>query len=272
MLPYLAYNGLIDLFLLWGTAVLAGLPIERRRLAVGAAVGLLAALVPSPVFRWLAPPAMLLLTFRPSRGAWGRLLASFLVLAFLVAGLSFGLLGLTGLSGRPWGPAATLVALPLAALLIRRYLGRQVTAWFRHEVLLRVQVGDRQAKTLAFVDTGNQLRDPWSRWPVVVAEHRILQSLWPPEVARIFASELLNSVPDFTAYPEWSARFRLIPFRSLGNSGGFLLGFRPDGVWLGEGDGEIARREVIIGVSREPLSPTGGYGALMPAGLWPQAS
>lgn len=272
MLPYLIYNGLIDLFLLWGTATLGGLPIRRSRLALGAALGLLAAITPSPVLRFLAPPAMLLLAFRPSRGAWGRLLAFFLVLAFLLGGLSYGLLALTGLSGGPWGPVATLTVLPLAAWLVRRHLGNQVTTWFRREVPLRVRVGDREAETMAYLDTGNQLRDPWTSWPVVVAEHRILQSLWPPEVARVFASGQLLAAPDLSAFPEWSARFRLIPFRSLGNSGGFLLGFRPDAVWLGEGEGEISRREVIIGVSREPLSPTGGYGALMPAGLWPQAS
>lgn len=61
----------------------------------------------------------------------------------------------------------------------------------------------------------------------------------------------------------WATRLRLIPYHSLGQERGMLLGLRPDEVVIVTGQGMIKVKEVLIGLYRERLSPEGNYRALL---------
>lgn len=273
MIPYLLFNAAIDGYLVWAAGRLVGHTPPPWRTALAAVIGAAGALWQSGLVRLSLPLLMLGLAYGADLSRLSRVLLAFLGATFLLAGLSFGFLAMLGLRASPdksfW---VVPVALPISAVLLQRHLGRRTAVWAEHRIPLRVRVGQREATIMAFADSGNQLRDPWTHWPVVVAEYRALKPLWPPEVGRIFASGDAEAVSLLAENPDWSRRFCLVPFRSLGSGTRFLLGFRPDGVVLGDGDDVVERREVVIGVSRDPLSSTGNFGALMPAGLWPAAS
>ena len=152
----------------------------------------------------------------------------------------------------------------------------------------RVEVEGNQVEFRGLVDTGNRLRDPLSNDPVLIVDYPALGRLLPPGLLAVWrggggregwavggedeAEEAATGTddPDLGRLTEalggtaWLARVRLIPFSSLGRANGLLVGFRPDAVIVGRGERSVRRTDVVVCVSPRPLSPEGGYRALVP--------
>lgn len=131
---------------------------------------------------------------------------------------------------------------------------------------LRIRLGERTVETTGLMDTGNSLRDPLSRLPVTVVEASVLADLLPPGVLEAVQAgwEDLQQLPD-----AWLSRCRLIPFRSVGQSGGMLLAFSPDEFWVRAPAGAAwVQVRGLVGLSGEPLDPGGAYRALLSPELY----
>lgn len=90
----------------------------------------------------------------------------------------------------------------------------------------------------ACVDTGNQLEEPFSGYPVIVIESGKLGGMRPAEDA-----------------------FRVVPFRAV-HSEGLLKAFRPDKVVIRLGEKSLECKNVYIAISETPLS-SGAFSALV---------
>mgnify|MGYP001127063285 FL=1 len=87
---------------------------------------------------------------------------------------------------------------------------------------------------------------------VPVAEGNALTALLPPQVDCGCPAQCFPDLPD-------PARFRLLPYRSVGVDGGLLLAVRADAV---EVDGRPLPNR-LIALSPTPVSDTGTYQALL---------
>ncbi|MEW5761651.1 MAG: sigma-E processing peptidase SpoIIGA [Bacillota bacterium] len=201
-------------------------------------------------------------------------LASF-GLGGLVLGFSFllgggggeGVAGLTELPREHFWPA---VALSLVAVWL---VGKKATPRLRQRFLkgllhvpLTITLFGRQKAVNALLDTGNELVDPLTRHPVIVAEYAAINELLPRLLRELYEKE---TETDFAALLEtlrehrWATRFRLVPYRSLGQSGGLLLGFRPDRVDIVYGSRTVQVRDVVVAIYSRQLSPEATYKALV---------
>ncbi len=111
---------------------------------------------------------------------------------------------------------------------------------------LKIILSGRECTVPALSDTGNLLKDPISRVPVIIAEQKFIINLFPDGIPSVENAETSN------------LRLRLIPYTSLGNQGGMLTGFIPDEVRI---DGHKASR-VIVAISPDALSKEDEYNAL----------
>ena len=271
-------NALVDYLLLLAAARLAGEPLRRLRFALGAALGgLYAVAIFLPGLGFLAHPlcrlasaALMLLT---AYGGSRRLLRQgvlFLALTCAFGGgvVAIGLLGGTGLSlgnGVFYSALDLKVVLLSAAVcygviaLVFQRLGRHSAA-SGELARLRLRLGERSVELTALVDTGNTLTDPVSGRPVVVAEGERTAPLFPKE-HRPGPAELRDPTAALTRLGtgEWRARFRLLPYRSVGVDRGLLLAVRVDGLEL---DGQ-GRGPALVALSPTPVSDGGGYQALI---------
>lgn len=280
-------EALFDGLLLWTTARLAGRPRLWGRLVVasvlGAGYGLweslaAAGLVGLPplagriglvvLVSWL----MLAVAFDLSRPrSLLPLLAPFYGAVAAAAGAGFAAGFLLGQGTQPnWGAAVGTAALTLVAV------GWRAPRWLRREslqrsteLLVRVEVGTRWVEVVGLLDTGNQLREPLSGWPVVVLEAEAAAPLFPeslrPLVEQMAAGDL-GAAERLQRHPEWAGRWRMIPFSSLGARHGMMLGFRPDRVQLTYGR-HRATTAAVVGLSVHLLDAAGRYQALVPPGL-----
>jgi stage II sporulation protein GA (sporulation sigma-E factor processing peptidase) len=95
----------------------------------------------------------------------------------------------------------------------------------------------------AFLDTGNELREPATNLPVIVVEKSVFKDA------------------DLKSYDKF-----YIPYRVVSGQGGSLMGFRPEYVRIHQG-AELVNREVIIAFCEERLSNFNDYEALLSRGV-----
>ncbi|MEG3070111.1 MAG: sigma-E processing peptidase SpoIIGA [Candidatus Syntrophopropionicum ammoniitolerans] len=67
-------------------------------------------------------------------------------------------------------------------------------------------------------------------------------------------------------------RYSAVPFQSLGNINGLMIGFRPDAVFIDRAGQPVEIEKVVIAICKEQLDPAGGYKALLGAALLAELS
>lgn len=272
-------NFVTDLAWLAATASMAGVRARLWRLLAASAAGAAAAVWAYwPSGRWLTSGpgvvlgsvALLLLAFWPVRLRQGLRLAGIFI---LTGGAMAGIAMLTG--ARQGATALALIdpasypgGLVSAGLLLCLVGARYLLAAFRERARLAkglyqltVTMGGREVQIPALMDTGNSLKDPLSGRPVVVVEARSLAGSLPPLVIEAVGAgwDAMDRLP-----PSWAARCRLVPFRAVGEPGGMLLAFAPDGLLVrkaGASDG--VRVDGLVGLTGHRLHPEGAYRALL---------
>ena len=251
----LAVNLFINYVLLRITAKFLGMPVQKRRLLLGALAGSAGALVillPMLSFwldhltRLLLSCIMVLLSFRI------RSLRQFIRTTACLFGASFSLAGfLLMLSGwfHPAGlvlknsavyvavsPIFLLIAVVLCYLglrLLYRITGRRQD----HRTLCEVTLAFRGKEvTLTMgIDTGNHLTEPFSGLPVAVADQRALRPILPD------------------GFPvSGKAPFRMVPCHTVAGER-VLSAFRPERCTIRVGKTVIETTSFFVGISPEPL-------------------
>lgn len=270
-------NTLMDYLLLTATAHLAGVPPRRVRYLLAAALGgayAVAVFLPGCGFlsRWPVKIAAGILMALASYGGERRL-ARLTVLLFTVscgfAGCALGL-GLLAGGGIPMENGVFYTDVDAKVLLAAAgaaYL--TLSAVFRAGAknggargnLIRTQVGlgERSVSLTALCDTGNALQDPMTGRPVLVAAAFRLEGLWPEGLRAMLTEEALRrpaqTLEALDRVPQ-ARRFRLLPYRAVGVSGGLLLAFRSDWVQVGR----RTYRNLLVALS--PTELGGGFDAL----------
>lgn len=272
-------NALMNYLLLWATARLLrrqltpGRGLAAALLGAAYAVGLLLpglASLYSGAGKLVFAGFMLAVAFPGGVRQWARAGACFLCLTWLVAGAAFAAHFLLG-AGSTDGPVRWWVLLVAAVgcagpVRLVWHLGSR-QQWRRSHCLpVEVVVGAGRVQLVALLDTGNQLSDPLTGLPVIVAEHAVLAPLLPAELALAPAERMLELAAGGLP-PALSTRLRVVPYRGLGGSSGLMVGFRPDRVVLQVAGVTVACDRVVVAVCDHALSADGAYQALIPPEL-----
>ncbi|MGB9661327.1 MAG: sigma-E processing peptidase SpoIIGA [Moorellaceae bacterium] len=283
-------NLIMDYIILWATSRLARIAVGWWRLLAGAGLGALYSLTlffstggfglrlgAKVIFSLL----MVGLTFYPA--AWPKLLQAvgyFYLVSFVMGGAVLGALYLAhsfsvtaavaggGIWVRhlPYGwlslaAGAALFLVYWGTLFIKKNFWQNLL-----QVPVVISVNGKRRAVKALVDTGNNLRDPFSGRPVIVAEYQALRPLLPVDLQSLFflprEPDLEKAITSLAGTP-WASRVRIIPFHSLGSGSGLLLGFRPDEVVIFWEDRLIKVTDVVVGLCWRPLTPEGSYRALL---------
>lgn len=122
---------------------------------------------------------------------------------------------------------------------------------------IEVLIGNKRTKIKALLDTGNMLKDPISQKPVIVATKRSLKNVIPQEILEdiknILGGDRLGDIKPF------ENRIKVIPFKSLGNEHGMLIGIKSNKIIVD--NNEI--KDVIIGIYEKEFSRRKRYDALI---------
>ncbi|MBE5820711.1 MAG: hypothetical protein E7310_07915 [Clostridiales bacterium] len=125
---------------------------------------------------------------------------------------------------------------------------------------LKIQIDGNEKFINAIIDTGNFLKEPITKNPVIVVEKDALKDLIPDYI--INNSEKIIKGENIEIQ-EYASRIRIIPFSSLGKQNGILLGIKGDLLIVNLEEKDIYIKNFIIGIYDGVLSKTGKYQALI---------
>lgn len=128
---------------------------------------------------------------------------------------------------------------------------------------LELQIEGKKQKVNALLDTGNLLKEPITKIPVVIVEKEKMENILPTEVISNVNKIIEGNIDDKLKLENYIKRFRIIPFSSLGKQNGLLLGIKADYVKIELEDEEIINKNVILGIYDGNLSKSNSYHALI---------
>lgn len=275
-------NFALDFLVLWTTAKFGHFTTTRLRLLLGSSFGAFYGVL-------MVYPSMSVFY-----SVFIKLLFSFFVVAFTFPGLtirkflqatsffyliSFAMAGamlggssilsqnagvFTGMDVKTSGLfLAGVVALILSFWGLRHLKRNWRTNQFR--IPVQVFLGGRSLVVEALIDTGNDLRDPISRQPVMIVEYQAIKDIIPSDFRTQFerysssdATKILEQLEESSLLP----RIRLIPFSSIGKHHGMLIGFKPELLVI-LGQKKICTKDVVVCLYHKSLSPAGSYRAVL---------
>lgn len=284
-------NFIMDFFILWTSGKLGKLTIKLKRLFLGAFIGagyVILLFFPPLSFvntilcKILCSFFMIIIAFKFQ--GWRDLLKAilyFYLVSFVLGGAVLGCMHL--FSNNPlyietWnGIVMSKVDFKMAWLFIAIFMAILLGLLGRSAIRRNIQQGSwlvevkilmfkKEITCTALVDTGNQLKDPISKDPVMVIEYEQLVNILPVEIIDMLKKEQnpsLDSLATSFGCPFWETRLRLIPFASLGNQHGMLLGFKPDKLIIFDQEKKYSTENAIVAIYNNRLCPQGSYKALI---------
>lgn len=241
-------NFMIDLLLLLATNRLCGFSNSLWRIFLAAALGgIYAGCCLFPEVSFLSSTiwcVIVLVLIAWIAFGWGRATvrraAVFVLLSMSLGGLAVGIQG---------GGIRAVIFSGIALYLMchvgfaRKIVGAQY-------VPVVIKYGDKSLRLTALADTGNTLRDPLSGKPVL-----IIGAQYAQELTGLDVSQLRDPVTTISNAP--IEGLRLIPYHSIGNAGGFMLGMRIKEVSIGRKNGST-----LVAFASQNLDRQGNYQAL----------
>ncbi len=284
-------NFTMDFFILWAAAKLGKLPTNFKRLILGAFIGAgYAVMIFLPALnllgtflaKILCSLLIIIISYKPTSIRWFlKSAAYFYLVSFILGGAVLGSMYLFNsdpLVIETWnGIIVNTVSFEvfwlLAGLAMAIILGIWGASYIRKNlqqgpwlVKAEIELFNTLIEVDALVDTGNQLVDPISKEPVMVIEHKKMVNILPPELIKMLDNKNLpplDKLINTLLGPQWATRIRLIPFTSLGNQNGMLLGIKPDLVRIRDGDKVCTNPAAIVAIYHRKLCPQGTYQALV---------
>ena len=187
------------------------------------------------------------------------------VLSFFISGILVSLSGPYGESSIAlWEILAVVIVLLTAAKFLVPDLWR---SYRRKRNKYKVCIGYRENEVTGtgFLDTGDLLIEPVSRRPVVIVEFSFIQPLLKRDEEMFLKNYPMDEIP------ESHMMVHYIPFSSIGNPKGYLLGIKAD--WLKiqmDGKWQVVE-EPWLGICENPLSSKRDYEMLLHEGFFPSA-
>jgi stage II sporulation protein GA (sporulation sigma-E factor processing peptidase) len=282
-------NLLMNYLILYFVALVLNLKRVFGRLFLGAILGCLFLLsivsekcqvLQSFPIKIIISVIMILVSFRPkSFRDFLKILSFFYVISFMMGGgaLAFfyflnlrqNLITNTLIINNISVPWWILLVSALALFLFLKYLWPLLYSILSKDAylaLLTIVIDDKPLEITGLIDTGNDLFDPLSNYPVIIVELDAIKNFFSKDLQVILEKgpeESLVTLGETIANSIWANRFRIIPFESIGKSRGLMIGFKPDIVKIQHNDKVKSTNEAVVGIYQRVLSSEGTYKALL---------
>ncbi|MRH42173.1 sigma-E processing peptidase SpoIIGA [Aquibacillus halophilus] len=156
------------------------------------------------------------------------------------------------------------IGFPIIWWFTKSQMDKQALQNFRNDQLYNVtiQLKGKSFTTIGYVDSGNQLVDPFSKKPVVICDQSFLSHWFTAYDLQLLESAQVNL--DFEQIPsEWEDVIHLVPYQGVGGNRTFMIVLKPDKILVNYEDKEISTKNVLIGIQFGDLASDGSYHCLL---------
>lgn len=273
-------NFTMDFIILWATAKLSATPIKYGRFIAVAFLGGIYGVVylVAEMSFWYSLPikiifSFLMIIFALSPRGWQEFkkdIINFYAVSFCMAGATIAVSCFRGNANQGlnfyyWCLLGGIVCALFIGNHVGKYLSQKIIpALLKYRVELHF--GKRICTGEGFLDTGNSLRDPVSQRPVVVAEYALVKECFPDDCKAAMENfDDENDVLQALSVSSWASRLRLIPYTSIGQKNGLMVGFRCDEMVVDPGKINLFYKNLVVGICHDQLGPADNYQLLIPS-------
>lgn len=265
-----ATNFAMDLTILWATAKILNLQKSKWRLLLSAIVGGVygtAMILPKAAIAYATPIAVLMPIFLLIIAfSWSNLknllvqTAAFYILSFAMSG---GIYGLSNLLNSSQTSALWLIFGAFVAYILGNAGIKTLKAFFAEtgqKVTAKIYIENQNTTINCLLDTGNQLKDPLTKTPVLVVELTEILNILPELLQQQLklAQEQKLAIYDIFANCQnqpWSQNLSLIPYSAIGTDTDLLLAIRPLKVIIkGENFQTMETKDLLIALYKGKIS------------------
>lgn len=252
-------NLFINYILLIGTGMVRKIKIKKFRIIISASIGSLFAIIELaiviPLFiRIIIKPVismiMVLLAFNPhSVEKMLKILVVFYLTTFITGGCAFGILFLIVPNYITEHNGTMMIKHPYRISIIAIILGFSIIEYsFKNNKRmvktndyicnLKIEICGKTIKTKAFIDSGNNLKDPITMEPVIIIEKDILKKILNIDIFEINDLEGGDN----------EIKIRWIPYKSIGRKKGFIMGLKAEKIEIQYEEEDIIINNGIVGL------------------------
>ena len=275
---YLLENFIANFLVLYATNRITKSKLKIKGIIIGTITATLYSLViflpsflflSSFVFKVLISSLIVYITFRSkSIKAFLYQWLCFYIVSFILAGtimsLSFNFTNITELLSKEmnlfkiFGIKHVLTGIIIAILITIIVFSYNNRKKQMQKLLVDAKIIYKGKELLisALVDTGNNLKEPLSNKSVFVVELSKLLTMLPEELIEFYKIKKYTKIEDLLLKLSDEFPLILVPFKSIGNEKGIILGFKPDNVIIRfhNETQEIQLDRIIIGIYNGHLS------------------
>ena len=114
---------------------------------------------------------------------------------------------------------------------------------------LKIEQNNKTIDLKAKIDTGNNLKDPFSNKPVIVAEYKFIKSIVPTEIINFFSNKETKS-DSLDIDKITNLKFRTIPFNTILGSG-IMPAFMPEKIKIIKKDKKEISKDAFVAICKE---------------------
>lgn len=281
-------NTIINFIILYVTTRITRTKTSKLRLFASALVGSIYTLIvffPSLQFmgkfliKFSVSILMIVIAFSPEKlKQFIKQISTFYMVSFIFAGATIGIFYI--INNNSYAVRFSfknfqellrflIIGIGIAIILILYILKFYQKRMNKENFLTPISIGlkDKEVNLVALIDTGNSLKEPISQKPVIIAEYSVLETILPQSIKDIYLNngELdLNIIGKTMEEIGDDIRLRLIPFKSIGNDSGILVGFKPDSIKIYlEDEVKKLADETIVAIYNDKLAVDEEYSGLL---------
>lgn len=284
-------NFIMDYFIFWMVSKITYQKVTSKRLCLGSLIAAVfyCILAVTPflktihigVYLIILPLVPIRIIFKPTNiRQFIQLFIISNITALVVGGMSFGVFYwvkeqniisyIYEKTSKEFPFWTLLLSIVISYVMIQlgRYYMQKRNTEIQELYTLKIQYQDTKIEIEALLDTGNKVYDPITKHPVIIVEYKMLKSLLPENIQAAYGGgvEDIGFLVKESRECDFGTRIRVIPYHSLGNPNGILLGFKPDQVHISKDNVKWeAVQNIIIGIYQHQLHIEGMYHALLHA-------
>lgn len=270
-------NVLMDLTIIWTTGIILKEKIRLMRIILGSAIGAfmyIALLYWPPInsfFNFIATiiPICISLIISYSPKNFIELIKQTcisLIISFVLAGIITSIMffnRLYMLNTNVFADFSYMMLIKVSAItyiiikVFRKYIRKELVN--KKEYLdIKLVLGNMSVEVHALADTGNSLKDNENE--IIITEYNAIKEFLPENITyETDCIKMFNMLSDTNL----KTKIRMIPFKSLGNPNGMLLGIKIDYAEItNEFNKKIIKNNILIGVCNFKLDSCERFNAI----------
>lgn len=276
-------NIIMNYIILFSVGYIAKIKISNIRIIIASLIGAVYAILAysqvlqvygSIILKIILSMSMVFIAYNPKNiiGMFKELILFYLV-SFALGGCAFALLYIVKPQEIFMQNGVYIGTYPIKIILLAGILGFAITYLSfklvknkisKKELIYRIEIEieNKKTQTNVILDTGNMLKDPINKNPVILIEKEKLYEILPKYILNSI-DKIIGGGNENEYELEYRKRLRIIPFTSVGKQKGMMIGIKADEVKIFTDIDEIINKDAIICPYERKFSKTDKYFGLI---------